>query len=231
MMITETLKADGYFHIYNHEKGKENIFYSDDNYMHFLSLFFEYISPIANVYSYCLLPHQFQLLIKIKPEKVVFTYFKLEGKFPDETASLEDIKNLSNANGLNNLDVLGIHISKQVSNFFNAYAKIINKQQNTLNALPTKGTKQYTITFKREELKDNAQLKECISYIHSNAIKHHLAKDITSWRYNSYNAMLSDKPTKLKRLEVIDIFESVEYFIKFHEEKIKQHLDCGAIPQ
>lgn len=216
-MIIETLKADSYYHIYNHENGNEKLFYSDDNYIYFLTLFFEFISPIASVYSYSLIPNQFNLLVKIKPEKEVFTYFKIEGKFPDETATLDDIKNLSSASGLNNLDVLGIHITKQFSNFFSAYTKAINKQQNRRGNLLER-------TFIREEIKENAQLMDCISSIHTNPIKHNITKDIAAWKYNSYNAMLSDKPTKLKRIEVIDIFENVENFIEFHKTIIKKHL-------
>jgi hypothetical protein len=156
-------------------------------------------------------------LIKIKSEKEVFTYFKIEGKFPDETMTLDEIKKLSTADGFNNLDILGVHISKQFSNFFNAYAKAINKQQNRRGSL-------FERAFKRVEMQDNNQLMECISYIHINPIKHNFTKDITAWKYNSYNAMLSNKPTKLMRIEAIDIFENVENFIEFHKEKIKKYL-------
>jgi putative transposase len=215
--INEALKPDNIYHIYNHANGNENLFHNDENYLYFLKLFFEFISPIADVYSYCLLPNHFHFLLKIKSEKTVFTYFKIEGKFPDETMTLEELKKLSTSDGLQNLDILSIHLSRQFSNFFNAYAKAVNKQLSRRGSLLERA-------FKRVEMKDNNQLMECISYIHTNPIKHNFTKEITTWKYNSYNAIVSDKPTKLMREEVIDIFENKEYFLDFHREKMKKYL-------
>lgn len=216
-IISKQLKANSFIHIYNNANRKNNLFYFDDNYNYFLSLFFEHISPIASIYSYCLLPNNFHFLVKTKSEKEIFTYFKIEGKFPDETMTLDEIKKLSKANGLNNIDILGVLISKQFSKFFNVFTKVINKQQN-------RGGSLFKCTFESNEIKNNRELIECISCIHINPIEQNFTKDITTWKYNSYNAMLSNRPTKLMRVEVIDIFENIEYFIEFHNEKIKKYL-------
>jgi hypothetical protein len=64
-IISKQLKANSFIHIYNNANRKNNLFYFDDNYNYFLSLFFEHISPIASIYSYCLLPNNFHFLSNV----------------------------------------------------------------------------------------------------------------------------------------------------------------------
>jgi REP element-mobilizing transposase RayT len=65
------MKANTFYHIYNHANGFENLFLSDENYRFFLEKYFLFISPIADTYSYCLMPNHFHLLVKIKDEKEI----------------------------------------------------------------------------------------------------------------------------------------------------------------
>ncbi|MFK5981536.1 MAG: transposase [Flavobacteriaceae bacterium] len=62
----EFLEEEYFYHIYNRGNNKQNIFFEKENYHYFIRLLEKYISPIAEIYSYCLLPNHFHLLIKIK---------------------------------------------------------------------------------------------------------------------------------------------------------------------
>jgi len=58
---------DGYFyHIYNRGNNRELIFIEPTNYGYFLRLIKKYITPVADIYAYCLLGNHFHLLIKGK---------------------------------------------------------------------------------------------------------------------------------------------------------------------
>ncbi|PHR73697.1 MAG: transposase [Lutibacter sp.] len=70
-MKLEPLKPSLFYHFYNRGNNKENIFIKDDNYVYFLSLIKKHIIPIAEIYSYCLLPNHFHLIIKIKDENLL----------------------------------------------------------------------------------------------------------------------------------------------------------------
>ncbi|HAP94742.1 MAG TPA: transposase, partial [Chryseobacterium sp.] len=54
-MQKEILEFGQYYHIYNRGNNRDAIFFEEDNYRYFLKLLLKYISPIANVYCYCLL--------------------------------------------------------------------------------------------------------------------------------------------------------------------------------
>ena len=54
------------YHIFNRGNNKEDIFKEERNYSYFLELFAKYISPIAVLYAYCLLPNHFHFLLLFK---------------------------------------------------------------------------------------------------------------------------------------------------------------------
>ncbi len=62
---------DNYYHIYNRANGDEKIFKSEENYRFFLEKFQFYIVPIADVFSFCLMPNHFHFLVRFKSEKEI----------------------------------------------------------------------------------------------------------------------------------------------------------------
>lgn len=64
-----------YYHVYNRANGNELLFLNDENYRFFLQKYFEYISPIANTFCYCLMPNHFHFLIQIKAEDELELFF------------------------------------------------------------------------------------------------------------------------------------------------------------
>lgn len=55
MQKLEPLTYGNYFHIYNHGVGERDLFRKPENYEYFLSLYDEYISPVAETYAWCLM--------------------------------------------------------------------------------------------------------------------------------------------------------------------------------
>jgi putative transposase len=63
-------------------------------------------------------------------------------------------------------------------------------------------------------------------YIHSNAAKHDLVKDFTSYAWSSLHSIISNQPTSLLRDDVIKWFGSVEVCIKSHIELAANYYNC-----
>jgi REP element-mobilizing transposase RayT len=63
---TLPLNDDGIYHIYNRAVGNETLFRSEKQYLHFLKCIEKYLLPKTCIWSYCLMPNHFHLLIEIK---------------------------------------------------------------------------------------------------------------------------------------------------------------------
>jgi putative transposase len=62
---TQPVIPGEFYHIYNRATGNESLFRNDAGYLHWISLFKEYVLPFCEVYAYCLLPNHFHLLLRI----------------------------------------------------------------------------------------------------------------------------------------------------------------------
>ena len=102
-------------------------------------------------------------------------------------------------------------VTQKLSNLFNAYAKAFNKQNDRTGSLFEKH-------FKRIKLNDNEYLKNLIMYVHLNP-KHHLDLDFKKYKFSSYQTVISEKFTRIKRREVIELFENLDNFIFCHNQK------------
>jgi hypothetical protein len=73
MHLPEELICENYYHIYNRGINSCNLFRETANYQHFLALFEKYISPIAEIFAWVLMPNHFHCLVKIR-ENMVYKY-------------------------------------------------------------------------------------------------------------------------------------------------------------
>lgn len=55
-----------FYHIYNRSIDWEKLFISEDDYFYFKKKLDKFITPIADIYAYCLLPTHFHLVIRTK---------------------------------------------------------------------------------------------------------------------------------------------------------------------
>ena len=86
--------------------------------------------------------------------------------------------------------------SQQFGNLFNAYAKAINKAYHRTGSL-------FQHPFRRIPVTSEAYFNGLVIYIHRNPQHHGFVEDFRMWPYSSYHALLSDKPTHLKRKEML----------------------------
>jgi putative transposase len=98
MHQTELLLHSNFYHIFNRGINGCVLFREPDNYRYFLDLYDKHISPIADTYSWVLMPNHFHLLVRIKEE-----------------AEMRDPQGFKNLEGLEKAPY------QYFSNLFNAY--------------------------------------------------------------------------------------------------------------
>jgi hypothetical protein len=91
------------------------------------------------------------------------------------------------------------------------YAKAINKQMNRTGSL-------FENTFNRKVICKETYLINAIVYIHLNPCHHDITADFENYRWSSYKRILQDKPTKLMKENVINLFGGKDNFINYHKE-------------
>jgi putative transposase len=192
----------GFFHVYNHANGDENLFRTPDNYAYSLRKYGEYLGPVVDTFAYCLMPNHFHLMVRVKPEWEL-SAFAVEKKRKQQETGAGLRKNLQ---GLQDLEGL---VSQQFSNFFNAYVKAFNKQQNRRGNL-------LMHNLRRKPIPDEQYFTQLIAYIHQNPAHHGFTPDFRTWPHSSYRALLSESPTRLCRAEVLDWFGNRAEFVRAH---------------
>jgi len=109
-----------------------------------------------------------------------------------------------------------VNPSKQFSHLFNAYSQAFNKRYNRTGSLFEK-------PFERKRIASINYFQRIVFYIHNNPVHHGFCERIQDYPWSSYGTFISQKPTKLKRNEIIKSFDSLENFIAFHS--IQQDLE------
>lgn len=192
----QPIEADKFYHIYNRGVNGEIIFKTDRNYLFFLNKIKENLTPVCEVYAYCLLPNHFHFLVRVKSEK--------------ELESLVKVSNLDKADGLHSPQNI---FSRQFSRVFNSYSQAFNKENKRHGAL-------IESPFKRKEINSEEYLRRTILYIHRNPQNHNLIDNFREYKYSSYNGTLSNSPTLLQRNEVIELFDDINNFKFSHQKDI-----------
>ena len=96
---------------------------------------------------------------------------------------------------------------------FMSYAKAINETYGRTGSL-------FQQNYRQKEVDNDAYFSWIIQYIHMNPVKAGLCNEPAGWRYSSYSAIISNKPTKLKREEVVEWFGNINRFEKIHKERV-----------
>ena len=182
------LENGNYYHIYNRGNNGIDVFFDSESYYHFLRLFDKYITPIAETYAWCLLKNHFHILVYIKLDNEI-DYSTLEYSTVEKPKVLDP--------------------SKQFGHLFNAYTQAINKKFNRTGALFEK-------PFERKQITSEKYLQNVIYYIHNNPVQHGFVKQMSLYPWSSFESIVSDKPTKLKRQDVIDLYGTKVDFLDYH---------------
>lgn len=194
------LEPERIYHIYNRANGSELLFRSEDNYHYFLRKYAAYISPVMDTFSYCLMPNHFHFLVQVKPENQLIQFFG------------DKYRANPNPQGFQNLEGLGLIenlLSRQFSNFFNAYSKAYNKQHQRMGSL-------FMHPYKRKLVADDSYFRKLVHYIHYNPIGSGICSSPTEWKFSSYNAIVNQVQSIVKRETVLGYFDDVENFVYCH---------------
>jgi len=197
----QILELGRYYHIYNRGINSCNLFEEPSNYEHFLRLYEKYVNPIANTFAYCLMPNHFHFLVRIKEEKEIILN---ELPKPVRIKSSEEF----------NKRLQQPHI--YFSHLFNSYTQAFNKRFNRTGGL-------FQRPFKRIEIENEKYLKYLVYYIHHNPVKHGFVEDMVEYPWSSYLTVSSPKQTNLNREQVIEWFNDVDNYNRFH--RMEQNLD------
>lgn len=189
MEIKEPILPGNYYHIYNRGNNSIDVFLENESYYHFLRLYAKYIEPIAETFAWCLLKNHFHLLVRIK-EKIEIEQNQLTYTTTEKPKIIDP--------------------SRQFSHLFNAYTQAINKRHNRTGSL-------FERTFERKLVTSEKYFQQLIFYIHNNPVHHGFVTQINSYPWSSYESIVSEKPTMLKRNAVLDIFGGKDSFLEYHK--------------
>ncbi len=123
-----------------------------------------------------------------------------------------------------NSELSSCKVSQAFSNYFNAYAKAINYKYDRTGSL-------FQERFRRVEVDSDEYFTKIIGYILTNAVKHGYCKNVAAYPYSAYNILISDKPTRLLRKEILDWFgnkENLKNYILNYRQDIN---DLGSMLQ
>ena len=207
MRIITPLEHGKYYHIYNRGINSEDLFRSNKNYEYFLHLYEKYMEVVVDTYSWCLLKNHFHILIRVKEENEIgFIPSKNESSIKYELQAGQKAADRVHNNRRK------YNPSHQFSHLFNAYAQAFNKQQKRHGGL-------FESPFRRKCIDSELYFRDLVCYIHNNPVHHDITKNSIDYRWSSYQSAISLKPTKLKRDELLEWFESSENFIKYHQQR------------
>ena len=195
------LEHGKYYHVYNRGNNRENIFAEERNYPYFLKLYAHHIEPIADTFAYCLMRNHFHLLVRIKTEEEIQETLRVS----EQTLRVSKT----------------LRVYQVFSNFFNAYTKAINKAYGRTGSL-------FEHPFGRIQVTSEAYYSRLVIYIHRNPQKHGFVGDFRDWPYSSYHALLSTKPTHLKREDVLNWFGDLDNLVATHQQEAAEK-QIGAL--
>jgi hypothetical protein len=221
MTSPSPLLYNTYYHIYNRGVNGENIFIEERNYDLFLKLYEKHLSAVTDLFAYCMLRNHFHVNLRVKSEEEIL---ETKRTFEKETIEKKTLrvspaigrlaKQDNNANpesGQLRKPLGSGYVSDQFSNFFNAYAKTINKAYGRTGSL-------FQHPFGRVPITSDRQFWNVIAYIHQNPQKHKFVKDFRDWKYSSYGIILGDTKTSVNRSEVLRWFGNKEDYLELHKQ-------------
>ena len=187
-----------YYHIFNRGSNRQNIFYTPNNYVYFLSLLNKFLGDYVHFLSYSLMPNHFHLVVKVNEEVAIENLGNRSLK--KENSSLQVLKDEAEVGKL---------VVKQLKRLFITYAMAINKQENRVGNL-------FDPKYKRLEITNHDYLEYAMFYTHYNPEKHGITDDFKNYKYSLYKAILSDVPINIDRKLVFEVFGGKEDFVSYH---------------
>ena len=180
------------YHLLSRANGNEKLFREEENYRFFLRRIKKYILPVADIFSYCLLPNHFHLLVQINSETEVKEHFSLmkPGKFYERNLAPD-------------------FIMERFSNLLNSYAKSYNKRYHRKGSL-------FIYFLRRVEITTESQLCRTSFYIHNNPVRHGICKNIMEWNWSSFRSILNQRSEFIATDKILKYFGDAKAFREYH---------------
>jgi hypothetical protein len=102
---------------------------------------------------------------------------------------------------------------RHFSHLFNAYTRYLHTRTGRCGNL-------FERPFKRKLVDSDDYLKRCILYVHNNPVHHGFCTHPLEYPWTSYLTCVSDKPTKLKREAVNNLFGNRQQLSVLHGENL-----------
>jgi putative transposase len=231
------LAPGNYYHIYNRANGGENLFREDNDYQRFLDQYKKFIPPVADTLAWVLMPNHFHLLVWVR-EGMYYKYSPPDkkGTFNPSNADsslrgeavrfdgirFEDVKwetvDLSASEGPDSVNGPDDDKSRKKADPTKHFAHLFNAYANHLNFKYDRHGSLFQRPFKRKCIESEAYKRKVIIYIHNNPVHHGFCELPEDYPWTSYLSCVSEKPTKLKREKVIDLFGGREKIPLLHQE-------------
>src|SRR5258705_6760387 len=161
MTSPSPLLYDTYYHIYNRGVNGEDIFVEERNYDLFLRLYEKHLSRVTYLFGYCLLKNHFHVSVRIKSEEEILKTKKTLRVSSFNCRHDKQDRSTNQEAGQSRKPLGSQYVSDQFSNFFNAYAKTINKAYGRTGSL-------FQHPFGRVPITSDRQFWNVIAYIHQN---------------------------------------------------------------
>jgi len=131
------------------------MFKTDANYIFFLKKMEIYLSPVLEIYAWCLMNNHFHLMVRIK------TMNELTSAYRSHGSASHNKKTWLNTDAVQNPIDVHAFVSNQFKKLFQSYAMAFNSQESRIGSL-------FQNPFKRALVDDDAYFQNLIYYIHAN---------------------------------------------------------------
>jgi REP element-mobilizing transposase RayT len=192
---TVPIEYDKYFHIYNRGINSCDLFKSKNDFEAFQKKYIEYVSKIAETYAYCFMRNHFHFFVKIKAESEIAFIENKDG----------DLRVFDKPKRYNP--------SRQLSHFFDSYAKSFNSKYNRTGKL-------FETPFRRKIVESESYMKYLIRYIHNNPVASHIVDDFTKYKWSSASAIICEDEEIVCAKKCIAVYGEISDFINFHNNAI-----------
>jgi REP element-mobilizing transposase RayT len=191
-----------FYHVICKAIDGKTLFKDEENKRYFLERYLDFSNEFFDTYAYSLLDNHVHFLIKTKSQlelKIYLNQLEINQRTSTFKRFIEDKCSFHEL------------IEQQFNRLFISYSLSFNLRCKTSGPL-------FNRPFKRVEVADNAHLTQLYVYIHANIMKHGLSNDYENYKWSSYRAIISDKPTNILREEVLKWFGGKERFIQAHKD-------------
>jgi len=187
----------GIYHIYNKVVTGEKLFKKEEDYLSFLSKYEKYFSNYFETFAYCLIPNHFHFLVKVKN----FEEINLKKENTNFAQKL-----------LTKKATVDEFLSHQASRMFSSIAISYNNR-----CIPKRSGPLFKQGLKRVAQNTESQIIHQVCYLHHNPIHHKISSNYSDYRFSSYQAYLTESPSKVSRETCLQLMGGRDNFIKLHE--------------